>query len=263
MAPLVPAGTGFTFTATGLVLPAVSEAAFLGGGTYVNIHTAAFPGGAIRGQLFSGGNVNLATGTATGTTGVTNIENVTGGAGNDSLVGSFAANTLSGGAGADWIVGGPGTTPSMATPARTCSCGATATAPMSMEGGADSDTVQVNGSTAAGDVFMVAANGTRLDFDRTNLGLFSLDIGTAETLTVNGIGGDDTFTVNNLTGVASLATLNLNGFDGNDTFTSSRPRLARSCSMPMAAPAPTRSKDRTSPAPGTSRPRTRATSPAW
>ena len=57
------------------------------------------------------------------------------------------------------------------------------------------------------------------DFDRTNLGLFSLDIGTMETLTVNGIGGDDSFTVNDLTGVASLTTLNLNGFDGNDTFT--------------------------------------------
>ena len=48
------------------MLPAVNEAAFLGGGTYVNVHTAVFPGGAIRGQLFSGGNVNLAAGAATG-----------------------------------------------------------------------------------------------------------------------------------------------------------------------------------------------------
>ena len=37
-------------------------------------------------------------------------------------------------------------------------------------------------------------------------------------MTVNGIGGDDSFTTNDLAGVASLATLNLNGFDGNDTF---------------------------------------------
>ena len=43
LAPLVPAGTGFTFTATGLTLPSVSEAALLGGGTYVNIHTANVP----------------------------------------------------------------------------------------------------------------------------------------------------------------------------------------------------------------------------
>ena len=108
VAPLVPLGTGFTFTATGLTLPGVNEAAFLGGGTYVNIHTAAFPGGAIRGQLFSAANVNLTSGVTTGTTGVAFIENVTGGGGGDSLVGSFSANTLNGGAGVDWIVGGPG-----------------------------------------------------------------------------------------------------------------------------------------------------------
>ena len=65
-----------------------------------------------------------------------------------------------------------------------------------MKAARTSDTVQVNGSTAAADIFVVAANGTRLRFDRTNLGLFSLDIGTVETLIVNGIGGDDTFTVN-------------------------------------------------------------------
>ena len=90
---------------------------------------------------------------------------------------------------------------------------------MSMKAARTRDTVQVNGSTAAADVFTVAANGTRIRFDRTNLGLFSLDIGTTETLIVNGIGGDDSFTVNDLTGVASLTALNLNGFDGNDLFT--------------------------------------------
>src|SRR6185295_9781032 len=90
LAPLVAAGTGFTFNATGLTLPAASEAAFLGGGTYVNVHTAVFPGGAIRGQLFSGGNANPppAFGAATGTASIANIENVTGGTGNDSLVGN-------------------------------------------------------------------------------------------------------------------------------------------------------------------------------
>ena len=182
MAPLVPAGTGFTFTATGLALPAASEAAFLGGGTYVNIHTAAFPGGAIRGQLFSGGNVNLATGAATGTTSIANIENVTGGTGDDSLVGNFGVNTFSGGAGADWIVGGPGNDTLNGDAGADVLVWSNGDGTDVMEGGADSDTVQVNGSTAAADVFTVAANGTRLDFDRTNLGLFSLDIGTAETL---------------------------------------------------------------------------------
>ncbi len=219
VAPLVPAGTGFTFTATGLTLPAVREAAFLGGGTYVNIHTAAFPAGAIRGQLFTGGNVNLATGVASSTTGVANVENATGGTGADSLVGSFGANTLNGGGGADFIVGGPGADTMGGDAGADVLVWSNGDGSDIDEGGADSDIVQVNGSTAGTDVFTVSANGARIDFDRTNVGLFSLDIGTVESLTVNGIGGDDTFTVNDLAGVATLTTMNLNGFDGGDTFT--------------------------------------------
>src|SRR4029077_2193264 len=41
--PRTPAGTGFTFTATGVALAATDEAAFLGGITYINIHNATFP----------------------------------------------------------------------------------------------------------------------------------------------------------------------------------------------------------------------------
>ena len=170
VAPLVPAGTGFTFTATGLLLPTASEAAFLGGGTYVNIHTAAFPGGAIRGQLFSAANVNLTTGAATGTTGVACIENVTGGAGWRQPRGQLqrqhverwrrrgldrrwpGQRHLDGDAGADVLVWSNGDGTDV------------------MEGGADADTVVVNGSTAGADVFQVAANGARLDFDRIKPG---------------------------------------------------------------------------------------------
>jgi hypothetical protein len=220
VAPLVPAGTGFTFTAPGLTLPTASEAAFLGGGTYVNIHTAAFPGGAIRGQLFTTGNANLApTGAATGTTSVSNVENATGGTANDSLVGSFIANTLNGGGGADWIVGGPGADTFGGDAGADVLVWSNGDGSDVMEGGADGDTVQVNGSVAGADAFNVAANGARLDFDRTNLVPFSLDIGTTETLTVNGINGNESFTVNDLAGVASLTTLNQNGFDEDDTFT--------------------------------------------
>jgi CHRD domain/RTX calcium-binding nonapeptide repeat (4 copies) len=216
-AAIVPAGTGFTFNAT-VALPAASEAAFLGGGTYVNIHTTAFPAGAIRGQIFSQGNVNLATGRATGTASITGFENVQGGSGSDSLVGNNLANFMNGGGGADWIVGAPG--------ADTMSGGAgddvlvwsNGDGTDVMEGGSESDLVQVNGAVAAGDQFVVSANGTRVDFDRVNLVPFSLDIGTVETLTVNGIGAIDTMTVNSLAGVASLSTLNLNGFDGDDLF---------------------------------------------
>src|SRR5439155_989363 len=83
-----------TFTATGLALPALNEAAFLGDDTYVNIHTTAFPGGEIRGQVVRQTQASLASGTATGTGGITGIENATGGSAGDSIVGSFGVNAL-------------------------------------------------------------------------------------------------------------------------------------------------------------------------
>jgi Ca2+-binding RTX toxin-like protein len=53
--------------------------------------------------------VNLPLATATGTGGISNISNVTGGAGNDILVGNAADNLLLGGAGRDILIGGAGT----------------------------------------------------------------------------------------------------------------------------------------------------------
>jgi hypothetical protein len=60
-----------------------------------------------------------------------------------------------------------------------------------MEGGAGFDFVQVNGSNTAGDDFSIDPNGERVRFQRNNLGLFTLDIGTTENLDVNGQGGSD------------------------------------------------------------------------
>src|SRR5262249_37709631 len=52
--------------------------------------------------------VNLARGTATGLAGISNIENVTGGQGNNLLVGDANANVLTGGAGRNILIGGAG-----------------------------------------------------------------------------------------------------------------------------------------------------------
>jgi T1SS-143 domain-containing protein len=52
--------------------------------------------------------VNLANGAATGFTSISNIENVTGGDGNDTLIGSSVANVINGGNGNDTIRGGGG-----------------------------------------------------------------------------------------------------------------------------------------------------------
>ena len=89
-----------------------------------------------------------------------------------------------------------------------------------MDGGLGNDTVNVNGNVTADDFFTIGAgSGGRIDFRRVApSALFNLDIGTVETLTVNGVGGNDSFTVNSLAGVTDLSAVNLNGFDGNDVY---------------------------------------------
>ena len=86
-----------------------------------------------------------------------------------------------------------------------------------MNGEAGTDTTEVNGAGAAGDQFTVKPNAGRVRFDRVNLGVFSLDIGTTENLVLNGGGGDDTMT--GAEGLAGLIKTTMNGGDGSDTLT--------------------------------------------
>jgi Ca2+-binding RTX toxin-like protein len=85
------------------------------------------------------------------------------------------------------------------------------------EGGAGSDTVEVNGGNGA-EAFTVAASpdGTRVRFDRVNPAPFSLDIGGSENLVVNANGGDDNVSAG--TGLANLIQITVDGGDGNDVL---------------------------------------------
>ncbi len=227
--PLVPTGTGFTFNAVGVSLNAANmqdEAALLSGLTYLNIHTASFPGGVIRGQLFSNGNVVLSSGTATGTAGVFGIENAIGGSGADGLVGSTAGNSLQGNAGNDVLLGGPGSDNMQGGNDNDNLVWSNGDGTDVIDGNGGTDIVSVNGAVAAGDVFNVTGAGSRVAFARTNLGPFGLDIGTTERLILNGVGGDDSITSSDMSGVADLTTLDLNGQVGNDTFNAAFPTPA-------------------------------------
>ena len=82
-----------------------------------------------------------------------------------------------------------------------------------MEGGAGTDIAQDNGAPA-GDQFVVTANNGRVSAVRTNLGLFFLDIGTSETLDINGLAGDDRVDVG--PGLGALIKVDYEGGDGND-----------------------------------------------
>lgn len=112
---------GYRYTANGQVLEFSLVGNLIGG---TGSDTFAFENGAVHGGSIQGGAgidlldysaytedlmVNLATGTATGVTGsIPGIENVTGGSGNDEIIGDMEDNILIGGAGNDILHGGAG-----------------------------------------------------------------------------------------------------------------------------------------------------------
>ena len=133
------------------------------------------------------------------------VDNLSGGAGDDRIVGDRGNDTFNGGAGDDTLVWNNGDGTDI------------------MNGDDGRDVVEVNGSPTAGDVFTVAPNGARVRFDRTNLGPFSLDIGTSEAMALNGLGGDDAVSVGEVGpfGVAAdggAGNDSLNGGGGAETF---------------------------------------------
>jgi len=220
--PLTPDGSGgFTFSRTSVPLPPAFEAALLGGAMYLNIHTAQFSSGAIRGQLLPGAYVSsLGTSTITGL--LVSVENATGGNAGDSIVGSNAANVLSGGFGNDTIVGAGGADVMSAGAGTDLMTWSDGDGSDVVDGDAGTDRVQVNGSDSAaggdGDAFTLAASGTRAALARTQPGAFSLNVGGTEALSIVGRAGDDELDVGDLTGVADLSKVELHGFDGADVM---------------------------------------------
>jgi Ca2+-binding RTX toxin-like protein len=120
-----------------------------------------------------------------------------GGGGDDRIAGDRGNDTMNGGTGDDTLFWNNGDNTDVSN------------------GDAGRDDVEVNGAPAAGDVFTVQPNGSRIKFDRPNLVPFSLDIGSSETLHANGLGGDDSITV----GAVGSFSVTASGGPGNDTLT--------------------------------------------
>ena len=154
------------------------------------------------------------------------IENVTGGAGNDTLTGNGSANVLDGGAGNDTLIGGTGgdTLNGGAdndTFTYTFGDGADA-----VDGGTGSDTLNIVGTTG-GNTLDVIFNGTAIT------GFEGGTVTNVEAINASLLGGTDTLsytgstagvTVNlgagSASGFASIAGIeNVNGGSGNDTLT--------------------------------------------
>ena len=147
-----------------------------------------------------------------------------GGVGADTLTGGGAADFVNGGDDNDVLDGGPGADRVVGDRGGDTMRGAAGDDTLVWNNGDGSDTmdgqdgldrIEVNGAAAAGDAFEIAANGARAKFDRTNLGPFTLDGGSAELLVVRGQGGDDTFLARSGNPLAVLA----DGGAGNDTLT--------------------------------------------
>jgi Ca2+-binding RTX toxin-like protein len=120
-----------------------------------------------------------------------------GGAGNDVLTGGDADDQVFGEGGNDRMIWNPGDDTDL------------------FEGGAGTDTAEVNGGNGA-EVFTTTANGTRVRFDRIDPAPFSLDIGTTENLVVHMNGGDDSFSATG--NLAALIKITVDGGAGNDTI---------------------------------------------
>src|SRR5262245_34592418 len=147
-----------------------------------------------------------------------------GGTGLDTMSGGANADFINGGDDNDKLVGGPGGDRIVGDRGNDAMVGGTGDDVVvwnngdgsdQMDGEAGLDKVEVNGAAGAGDAFEIAPNGPRTKLDRTNLGPFTLDIGTSESFDIRGLGGDDTLLVKPGVPMAVLA----DGGDGNDTLT--------------------------------------------
>ena len=149
---------------------------------------------------------------------------LTGGSGADQLFGQTGNDTLLGKGGADLVFGGDENDTLTGGDADDQAFGQSGNDRMVWnpgddtdlnEGGAGTDTVEVNGGNGL-EQFTTTANGTRVRFDRLNPAPFSIDIGTSEKLVLNANGGDDS---SSATGnLAALIGITVDGGAGNDTL---------------------------------------------
>ena len=149
---------------------------------------------------------------------------LTGGSGNDQLFGQSGNDTLLGKGGFDFLFGGDENDTLTGGDADDQVFGQSGNDRMIWnpgddtdlnEGGADTDTVEVNGGNGA-EQFTTTANGTRVRFDRITPAPFSIDIGTSEKLTLNANGGDDSYSATG--NLAALIGITVDGGTGNDNL---------------------------------------------
>jgi Ca2+-binding RTX toxin-like protein len=151
-------------------------------------------------------------------------DTITGGSGADQLFGQTGNDTLLGRGGADFLFGGDEKDTLTGGDADDQVFGQSGDDRMVWnpgddtdlnEGGAATDTVEVNGGNGA-EQFTATANGVRVRFDRVTPAPFAIDIGTSEKLVLNANGGDDRFAATG--NLAALIAITVDGGANNDTL---------------------------------------------
>ncbi|MGD1861765.1 MAG: calcium-binding protein [Leptolyngbyaceae cyanobacterium] len=143
-----------------------------------------------------------------------------GGDGDDLLLGGSAIDTFFAGAGDDIVVGQRGNDIAYLEDGDDRFIWNNGDGSDFINGGAGFDVTQVNGADGAGDEFDLAAVDGQAIFNRLNLGLFTLTNEEIEQFEINGQGGDDSFTVGDLTG-STVESVVFSGGDGNDFLNAS------------------------------------------
>jgi Ca2+-binding RTX toxin-like protein len=133
--------------------------------------------------------------------GLAGIDALDGGDGNDSINGGPGNETQQGGAGDDTFVWNPGDGSD------------------TLVGGPGNDTMFFNGA-AGNETFALGAQGAGFRFTR-DLGGIAMNATEVEAIRLNALGGNDSATVEDLTGVASLDTITFFLGDGDDTASAS------------------------------------------
>ncbi|ESA35200.1 calcium-binding protein [Leptolyngbya sp. Heron Island J] len=143
-----------------------------------------------------------------------------GGDGDDLLLGGSAVDTFFAGAGNDIVVGQRGDDIAYLEDGDDRFIWNNGDGSDFISGGAGFDVTQVNGADGAGDEFDLRAVDGQAIFNRLNLGLFTLTNEGIEQFEINGQGGDDSFTVGDLTG-SEVQFVVFSGGDGNDFLNAS------------------------------------------
>ncbi|UUY03751.1 hypothetical protein LRS13_24335 [Svornostia abyssi] len=159
-------------------------------------------------NLFGGAGNDVLTGGSGGDLlfGQAGNDTLLGKGGFDFLFGGTDNDTLTGGDADDQVFGESGNDRSIWNPGDDTDLN---------EGGAGTDTTEVNGGNGT-EQFTTTANGTRVRFDRLNPAPFSIDIGTSENLVLNANGGDDSASATG--NLAALIKMTTDGGTGKDTL---------------------------------------------